>query len=218
MAKGLLAISQLASVIMDQSLDNLTDKERLFVQHYLTNNYNAGKAAVSAGYSEASRYDTGYKLLRKPEIKAYIDAYMKEASLDKQELLKRLSDVAKNVGSEYVLLDGTVDLESLLNDGYGHLIKEVRRYKNGKIRVLFHDSAKALADLAKIHKLVSDGVNLTVNIDEKILAEQRLTEELTRIHDRMMEDPITRKSIEYAEQLRKEQQNNATEHLSSSDH
>lgn len=162
-------------------MDSLTEKEKRFVQAYLTNNFNAGKAAVSAGYSEASKYDTGYKLLRKPEIKAYIDNYLKESSLEKLELLKRLSDVARNVGSEYVLLDGSVDLESLLQDGYGHLIKEVRRYKNGKIRVLFHDSSKALTDLARIYKLIDDGVSVLVDFNEKLAEEHQLNQKLIEL-------------------------------------
>lgn len=173
---------------METSLDNLTEKEKSFVQNYLTNNYNAGKACVSAGYSAASKYDTGYKLLRKPEIKAYIDWYLKESSLEKQELLKRLSDVAKNVGSEYILQNGNVDLESLLADGYGHLIKEVRRYKNGKIRVIFHDSAKALSDLARIYKLIDEGVSVMVNIDERIQAERELNEKVRQIREKLIPD------------------------------
>lgn len=167
------------------TLDNLTDKERLFVHHYLTDcNMNASKAVVVAGYSERSKYDIGYELLRKPNIAAYIKQYLDNHSISKQELLKRLSDVAKNVGSEYITAEGTINLDELLADGYGHLIKEVRRYKNGKVRVLFHDSAKALDSLARIHKLIDEGLSVTVNIQEELDAKQRLIEKLNQLDAR----------------------------------
>ena len=190
------------------SLDNLTEKERLFVEHYLTDcNMNGGKSAVKAGYSSHSRYEIAYELLRKPQIANYIKEYLEQHSLGKQELLKRLSDVAKNVGSEYVLLDGSIDLEPLLSDGYGHLIKEVRRYKNGKVRVLFHDSAKALDSLARIYKLIDDGMSVMINFDEKIQQERELTEKLNSIHDKLLSDPIEKQVNEYRQQLKREQTN-----------
>lgn len=189
------------------TLDKLTEKERLFVEHYLGDcNMSGGKSAVKAGYSFNARYNTAYELLRKPEIAAYIQSYLEQHSIGRQEILKRLSDVARNVGSEYVLRDGTIDLETLLIDGYAHLIKEVRRYKNGKIRVLFHDSAKALDSLARIHKLIDEGISVEVSINERIEQEQQYGQVLREMRSQLIPDQEMSLK-EYFDQIIKEKQN-----------
>ncbi len=189
------------------TLDKLTDKERLFVEHYLGDcNMNGGKSAVQSGYSFNSRYDIAYELLRKPNIAAYIQSYLEQHSIGRQEVLKRLSDVARNVGSEYVLRDGTIDLETLLIDGYAHLIKEVRRYKNGKIRVMFHDSAKALDSLARIHKLIDEGISVEVSINERIEQEEQYGQVLREMRNQLIPDQEMSLK-EYFDQIIKEKQN-----------
>lgn len=167
-------------------MKDLTPKEQLFVMEYLTNNFNSAKACVSAGYSERSKYDIGHELLRKPKIKAYIDNYMKQESLEKWELLKRLSDIARNVASEYINDNGDIDLTQLKEDGYSHVIKKVRRLKNGRYNVEFHDSAKALEQLAKVHKLINENPLVNVSIDDHMRAEKELNEKLQEISSRML--------------------------------
>lgn len=167
-------------------METLTPKEQLFVMEYLTNNLNSAKAAVSAGYSERSKYDIGHELLRKPKIKAYIDNFMRNESLEKMELIKRLSDIARNVGTEYINDNGDIDLAQLKEDGYGHVIKKARRLKNGRYNIEFHDSIKALEQLTKVHKLVDDNPLVTINIDDHIKAEQELNEKLKAISDKFL--------------------------------
>lgn len=53
-------------------LDGLTDKNRLFAQHYATNGGNGMKAAIDAGYSATRARQTGTKLLKDPAIVAII--------------------------------------------------------------------------------------------------------------------------------------------------
>jgi phage terminase small subunit len=168
-------------------MEDLTPKEQLFVLEYLTNNFNCSKAAVSAGYSERSKYDIGHELLRKPKIKAYIDKCMQQESLEKLELLKRLSDIARNVGSEYITDNGDIDIAQLREDGYGHVIKKVRRLKNGRHNVEFHDSANALGQLAKIHKLISDNPTVTVNLQNEIDVRKQLDDKLKTLAAKLAE-------------------------------
>lgn len=188
-------------------MEELSPKEQAFVLAYLTNNYCASKAAVSAGYSERSKYDIGHELLRKPKIKAYINTYLKNESIEKLELIKRLSDVARNVASEYINPNGEVDLEQLKADGYGHVIRKTRQLKNGKVAVEFYSAERAQESLAKIHKLLSEGMSVTVNIDDHILAERELSEKLAQIEAKMMKDPIEKQVYEYRQQLYQEKQN-----------
>jgi hypothetical protein len=182
--------------------DNLTEKERLFIEHYLTDcNFNGGKSATKAGYSYNSRYEIAYELLRKPQIASYVKQYLEQTSIGKQELLKRLTDVARNVGSEYILLDGSIDLEALLKDGYGHLVKEVRKYKSGKIRVVFHDSSKALADLARIHRLIDEGLSVTVNVNERIEQDKYHGVVLSEIRQKLIPQGTEMSLKEYFDQI-----------------
>jgi phage terminase small subunit len=189
--------------ILTQAESELTPKELLFINYYLANNLNATLAAKLAGFSQASAYELGHRLLKKVEVKKVIDQYLKNESIEAQELLKRLSDTAKNRAMDYLNPDGTVDLRSLKDNGLMHLVKSVRKGKGGKIHVTFYDAQKAQDTLAKILKLTTDGLNVTVNIDERIIAEQKLTEELLRIHDRFIEDPIERQVDEYRQQLKR---------------
>lgn len=188
-------------------LDELNPKELAFVHAYLSNNFNASKGALAAGYSESNKYVAGHQLLRKPKIRSYIDTYLKSESIDKLELVKRLSDVARNVASEYINPNGEVDIEQLKADGYGHVIRKTRRLKNGRIAVEFYSAERAQESLAKIHKLLSDGMSVTVNIDDHILAERELSEKLAQIEAKMMNDPIEKQVYEYRQQLYQEKQN-----------
>jgi phage terminase small subunit len=57
----------------------MTPKQAAFVQHYLIDS-NATQAAVRAGYSVKTAYSIGEENLRKPEIRAAIDAAMADTA------------------------------------------------------------------------------------------------------------------------------------------
>lgn len=192
---------------LSQVESELSPKELLFINYYLTNNLNATLAAKLAGYSENSSHELGHRLLKKVEVKKVIDQYLKNESIETQELLKRLSDVAKNKAMQFVNADGSVDLQAIKDNGLMHLVKSVRRGKGGKIHVTFYDAQKAQDTLAKILKLTTDGVTVMVNIDERIQQERELTEKLAIIHDKLLSDPIEKQVNEYRQQLKREQTN-----------
>lgn len=56
-----------------QLTEGLTEKEKLFCEIYVQN-FNATQAAIKAGYSPNSATSIGYENLRKPHIRAYIEA------------------------------------------------------------------------------------------------------------------------------------------------
>lgn len=178
-------------------LDELSPKELTFVHAYLSNNFNASKGALAAGYSQSNKYVAGHHLLRKPKIRSYIDNYLKSESIEKLELIKRLSDVARNIASEYINPDGTVDLQAIKDNGLMHLVKSVRKGKGGKIYVTFYDSQKAQDTLAKIHKLVSDGMNVTVNVNEEIEKHNELSQKLTDIRSKIIPEGTEMSLQEY---------------------
>jgi phage terminase small subunit len=55
------------------------DRYRIFVSAYLGNGMNATQAAIAAGYSEATAYSQGSRLLKRPEIAAMIAAGSRQA-------------------------------------------------------------------------------------------------------------------------------------------
>lgn len=57
----------------------LTDKQKKFCEEYLID-LNATKAAIRAGYSEATAYSIGSENLRKPEIRAHVENLIDERS------------------------------------------------------------------------------------------------------------------------------------------
>lgn len=58
--------------------EQLRPMERLFVREYLANHMNGKLAATIAGYSEKTAESQASRLLRKPGVKAYRDALLKE--------------------------------------------------------------------------------------------------------------------------------------------
>lgn len=89
----------------------LTEKQRRFVDYYVETG-NASEAARRAGYAEKAAYRTGSENLRKPQIKAAIDARLKELE-DKRiakadEVLQFLTSTLRGeVKEERVVVEGT---------------------------------------------------------------------------------------------------------------
>ncbi len=84
----------------------MTDKQKLFVDSYLSCGYNATQAAISAGYSKATAYSQGERLLKNVEIRAAIDERLKKLESEQickaEEILKFLSAVVRGEISDNV--------------------------------------------------------------------------------------------------------------------
>lgn len=70
-------------------------KQRLFIEAYLCNGFNATRAAITAGYSERSARQIGARLLTNDDVKAEIEIYLAEITLSREEILTRLADLAR---------------------------------------------------------------------------------------------------------------------------
>lgn len=81
----------------------LRSKQIRFCEEYLID-LNATQAAIRAGYSKHTAYAIGHENLRKPEIKAFIDAKMNENGLSSAETVKLLADIAKSNLNQYFTL------------------------------------------------------------------------------------------------------------------
>ena len=92
---------------------SLTEKQKRFVDFYIETG-NATEAARKAGYASKAAYATGSENLRKPQIKAAIDARLKELEDSRiakaDEVLKFLTATLRSQVTEpHVIVEGTGD-------------------------------------------------------------------------------------------------------------
>lgn len=91
----------------------MTKKQKRFCDEYLID-CNATQAAIRAGYSKKTAYSIGVENLKKPEIKAYIDAQLEkmhnENIASAEEVMQYLTSVLRGQSeSEIVVVEGTGD-------------------------------------------------------------------------------------------------------------
>ena len=95
----------------------LTKKERAFCEEYIQLEYNATKAYLAAyGGTYETANAQGYRKLRKPEIKEYINELQKDAfeaaCINAERVILKLSEIAFSVkGDEYY--NATAQLKAL---------------------------------------------------------------------------------------------------------
>lgn len=88
----------LASGILVERGESLTLKQKLFVEAYLGQaGGNATEAAKIAGYrgDEGTLAQVGYENLRKPEIRAAVEARVQRSAMETDEVLNELSKIAR---------------------------------------------------------------------------------------------------------------------------
>ena len=84
----------------------LTTKQLLFCNEYLSNGFNATQAGIKAGYSEDTAYSSGQRLLKVVEVRAYLDSEIDFMLSDRKELTKQIIDECK----KYAFMDA-IDME-----------------------------------------------------------------------------------------------------------
>lgn len=136
--------------------DGLTDKQRAFIEHYLTC-WNASEAARRAGYRNRAN-TAGAQLMSNNVIRAAIENRLAQAAMGANEVLVRLTDIASNSLADCLTLKGqswTVDLPKAQRLGKLHLIKSVKSTRYGP-EVELYSAADALVQLGKVHRLFTD--------------------------------------------------------------
>lgn len=126
--------------------NGFTGKQQKFIDAYLGEaNFNATKAAKLAGYKGNGNTVAviGYDNLRKHNIAHEIKIRLQAEAMGKDELLKILGNKARGekVIAKYLTSDG-VNVEAMLKDGYGNLIKSMKPGKYGMI-IEFVDSLES---------------------------------------------------------------------------
>ncbi len=136
---------------------SLTYRQRMFVAFYLGKSKGcAVDAARRAGY--ASPNPEGARLLKRPAIRAAIDAKVSSAAMTADEVLARISDAASTNALDFFEPGENgckLDLKLIRRRGLGHLIKRVRIRKDGSMGIDLESKLYALAKLGEYHRLWS---------------------------------------------------------------
>src|SRR5689334_13493060 len=137
-------------------MTELTDKQRLFVEHYLSC-LNATEASARAGYQGSRNVlaVTGHENLRNPKIRAEINARMAELVMPADEVLFRLTEHAAGSMADFMSLKGrgvALDLKKAAVADKLHLVKKYSKTKQG-VSIELYDAHAAQALLGKHHGL-----------------------------------------------------------------
>lgn len=164
----------------------LTAKQRQFVREYLID-LNATQAAIRAGYSQDTASAIGAENLRKPNLKAAIDAAMKirgeRTEITADRVLKELAkigfaDIRKAIkwqgtlvteednpdGGDTLVIKNVVTNNVTLissddiDDETAAAISEISQNTSGGIKLKLHDKRAALVDIGKHLGMFTDKI------------------------------------------------------------
>lgn len=136
----------------------MTPKQQAFVIEYLRD-FNATQAAIRAGYAKSSARVSGHKNITNYNIASEIKAELEQRIMGADEVLTRVSDIARGSAADYLTIDkhgyAKLDLEKMKNEGKLHLIKKFKVTKGG-IEIELYDAQSALYQIGKGHGLWTD--------------------------------------------------------------
>lgn len=161
---------------------NLTVKQQNFAQEYLVD-FNAGQAAIRAGYSKRSARVKGCELLKDPRIKAIVEKRLEELServkITQEQVVEELVKIAKadmsdfaTWGPEGVQFKDSAELRPEDTAAVAEVSQTITEH-GGTRRIRLHDKLKALELLGRYFSMFNDNVNLKsdVKINVKIEGE-----------------------------------------------
>ncbi len=144
-------------------------KTLIFVEEYLIDR-NATRAAKAAGYSERTAYSQGSRLLKKVEVQAAIQEQLRQKTMTADEVLTRLTDIARFDVGDIEDGEGGVSLKLAKAKRKTHLLRKVKiretigdsGRRDSSIDVEAYSALDALELLGKYHGLFVDRSEVTV--------------------------------------------------------
>lgn len=157
--------------------DNLTVKQRFFVNFYMTNGFNATQAAIAAGYSEDSARVIGHENLTKPSLQSEIKRLMQTFIMPAEEVLSRLTEHARgDLGDLWDETTGQVDWQQARALGKTGLIKRIK-HKTSRVtrddgtdvetfedEIELHNPQVALQMIGKYYGQFADKLNIDIHV------------------------------------------------------
>lgn len=156
-----------AKEAVDGRVSTLTPKERTFLINHLAGETQV-RAAEIAGYKQPEKQ--GWRLAHSPKIQAAMDEILTAQEMPKLKVVALLSQHADAAYAPYLRSRNGrlhIDLDSLIADGLGHLIKGVKETRYGQV-VEFYDAQTALVQMGRYHGLFTDNVNNSGELEVKV--------------------------------------------------
>ena len=139
--------------------------EALFVEAYLSNGFNAARAAKSAKYNAmkaGALGNIGHQVLNRPKVRALIAKRIADKALSSDEVLAEWAEVAGADMTDFVTLQEVVhplsdkpvivavpDMAKAAALGKLHLVKKAKMDVNGNFTIELRDRDHALGQLAR---------------------------------------------------------------------
>lgn len=149
-----------------QGADGLSDKERQFVSEFLVDK-NQTQAALRAGYAKSAARVTATKLMKRPPVRAAIEAALQKVAKKAEVTVERIVAEYARIGfadpRKAVAWAGnvvTAKASTELDDDAAACIAEVSQTKDG-IRIKFHSKTAALDSLAQHLGMFPNKLELT---------------------------------------------------------
>ena len=146
----------------------LTRKRQAWLEEYLRC-WNATEAARRVGYAHPNTQ--GPRLLLDVGIQEAIQERLTELKMSADEVLVRLSDMARADISEFITDYGAIDWDKVRKQGY--LVKKVLHRRGENSQIELYDSQSALSLLGKHHRLFNERQE-NLNIDLSNLTDDQL--------------------------------------------
>lgn len=152
----------------------ISNKRAAFVTEYIRD-FNATQAAIRAGYAARSARQQANRMLTKDDIKAAIKAHLVEKAMSADEVIARLTSIARGSMEDFMTVGSmsySLDLEKAKKNGVLHLIRKIKdrtvmtRSKDGEetethtLEIELYDAHAALADLGRYHALFTDNTEV----------------------------------------------------------
>lgn len=157
------------SIEKEELLTNLNQRQRLFCEKYIEYDWNAGKAAIAAGYSVKGAKNQGNYLLTNPFVQRYI-------AIIKEELSVQLGISRKKIAAEYAKIaffnikrlyeNNKLKGINSIDEDDACAISNIEETIDGLVlnrKVKMHDKLSALTKLSKM-------LGFEETISEKLLA------------------------------------------------
>ena len=159
---------------------SFTDKQRLFIEHYLQC-WNGAEAARKAGYSENSIHSIASENLTKPKIQEEIQKRISDIAMTADEVLVALSEIARGNIEDFMNVDEDgklkFDFARAKEEGKLHLISKIIPTREG-LKVELHDRMQALQLIGRhfgmfkdVQEIDQDGEVTIRIIEEKASAD-----------------------------------------------
>lgn len=142
---------ELLSMSKKQAVGKLTEREQRFCEHYVEG-HNRRLALVKAGYAKSTTNAYSYRLLKRDEVKRYIQwikaRALNECLINAVDLIDAWARIAFSDMTDFVeIRPHSISLKPA-DEVDGQLIKAIKSGRDG-ISIELHDKLKALDCLSK---------------------------------------------------------------------